>query len=1209
MERMSKKLVLSGRLKPEARLGLEISRFAQSLDDERRKEFRRMQTAKGSQISGWDVIKVTEEINQEGARHHSGFLSRIQTLASIGDVLIGGSQNLIATGVWSAVRLSLTIATNYMNYFEKLSTLFMRLGTSWALHEDFAQLFPRSEILQAYFCEYLIVLMKLCNKVVVFGRKNIGAQLFSSIGSSFDSEFGTIQKELDQWGCLIQQQSQLLAMKIATGAENSRFYDLKQRTLRRLSPHQQDFETRWRRQRKKGTCEWIFNTPSFTDWKFMQTSGTLCISEAIAWREAEQFDAMISVFDPESIVNLVLALLPMDRTYIIIVDGLEDCFDADITDLVAKQHFEPEFSISHDDVNHDAELESYIVKEVATRNTTRHLSPELEELVMKQLILGAQGMYLWASLQLDSIFPANSKVVITDDHILNLITHLPKDLPEAFERALEGIPDHQYEGKIMKLVLSAATPLDLDEIRVALCVVPGERVWYPEKIAKDGSQLISLCGGNLLELDEEDGKVRFIHHSVIQHLLSPAGSERTTPYHFTAEAAENYIGATCVTYLHLPVLDSRITITRNIQSVGVLDSVIGTTQESLPGVSRLVQHIKSREQKRGRPSRFDIGHVLSQIQAVRLQQDIDPRCFELYATSHWMFHTKFFDEKIQYCKDSWRLWWQLLNGGMATVKPPWADLEEKSYPALVWAVNHGHGSLFRNILAKGDLLRYQTAEIVAALKMQDSIRGHWLGDILAQYLHSLHTIDMRYAIENIKYLLEAGADPTAPHSKLKSSSMEILIHSIFINDLSADLVRQLIRDIFCHPSVQAALGDDSVVGVLRKLLENKKSVAIGEILVCRPDLRFEFHQIGKGRPSGRSAIEKALDSERWEEVEYLATQGRVNTPTFAGTSLLWRAIETKSDAWVFHLLRLGADPNIGPFEMTHPMDSPSFVAKCYPLEAALWLRRTRVCLELLRHEAKIDRLGGSAFQIARKTGNCIVSARLHEITDWLERKKQPNHQRTCVHDRTALAIACEMLSRGILVEPPGFPRPIYVFELAGDWKSKLEKIIYRLTLDEDAEYVNTQDADGKAALHYLLGTKDIYPERSKILVNVLLSRGADPNIPDCRGETPLWLAIRNTASVDAVIQPLLDAGADLNRGCLSQNFSPIKEAMIAYSNTTSYDFRTMVKLLLEFGADPRDPEALSSADPALVSLARANGMEGLVNDFIQPTIELNFDGA
>lgn len=70
MDRVSKQLVLSGKLKPEARLGLEISKFAQSLDDERREEFRRMQSARGNQISGWDVIKVTEQINQEGSRRH-----------------------------------------------------------------------------------------------------------------------------------------------------------------------------------------------------------------------------------------------------------------------------------------------------------------------------------------------------------------------------------------------------------------------------------------------------------------------------------------------------------------------------------------------------------------------------------------------------------------------------------------------------------------------------------------------------------------------------------------------------------------------------------------------------------------------------------------------------------------------------------------------------------------------------------------------------------------------------------------------------------------------------------------------------------------------------------------------------------------------------------------------------------------------------------
>lgn len=351
----------------------------------------------------------------------------------------------------------------------------MRLGTSWALHEDFAQLFPRSAILQTLFCEYLIVLIRLCHKVVIFGQKRTGAQFLSTLGSSFESEFGPIQKELDQWGYLIQEQSQLQAMKIATGAENSRVHNLKQQILWRLSPYQSDFESRWRRQRKKGTCEWIFDNTSFTNWKSMKKSATLCISgklgsgktvsmanivarmdleqpcahafcasqepnslkaasvlgsfafnlldhlptESIDWREAEQYSVLISTFDSESVLDLVLDLLPEDRTYVVIADGLEDCPDADIADVisglcrliqertvllcyssrsdsrfhhVAKQRLAPDYKISLDDFNHDAEIEAYIVQEVTRRNSKRHLSSDLEELVKKQLIIGAQGM-------------------------------------------------------------------------------------------------------------------------------------------------------------------------------------------------------------------------------------------------------------------------------------------------------------------------------------------------------------------------------------------------------------------------------------------------------------------------------------------------------------------------------------------------------------------------------------------------------------------------------------------------------------------------------------------------------------------------------------------------------------------------------------------------------------------------------------------------
>ncbi|KAG8158663.1 hypothetical protein KVR01_011785 [Diaporthe batatas] len=1180
MDLTSKQVALSGRLKPEARLGLAISEFAQTLDSERRNEFRSMQSKQDAQISGRDIIKMTEEINQEGARRHKswrphgtkvgGFLARIQAFAAIGDVLVGGSQNLIATGVWSAVRLSLTIATNYLGYFEKLSTLLMRLNTSWTLHEDFSRLFPTSEVLQAYFCEYLVVLMRLCNKVVMFCRRKTGAQLLSSIGSSFDSEFGPVQKELDQWGYLIQQQTQVLATRLVVDSQQDKFYNLKQQLLWRISPHQNEFETRWRRERKKGTCGWIFDTSSFEGWRSSQTSATLCISgklgsgktvfmanlvarmnleqpcayvfcasqEAISTK-AEHILGSIAfnlignlpteetshrilaqndikqAFDPETIIDLLLRLLPKDRRYIIIADGLENCPDVDLHDVllglrrlsqnrlvlfcyssrsnsrfqqVADEQLAPGYFVSHDNSNHDEELDAYIVAEVTRRNTTRHLSPDLEELVKRQLISGAQGMYLWVSLQLETIFPADSKAVVTDHEVLNLISNLPKDLPGAFEQALERIYDPKYEGKIMKLVLSAARPLELDEIRIALCVVAGEPVWHPERIAKHGTQLISLCGGNLLDLDEEDRKVRFIHHSVIQHLLSPGTAENTTSYHFTVEDAENFMGATCVTYLHLPVLDSRMTVTRNLQSQQVLDNVMGSTRHSLPGLNHLVQHIRSREQKRARPSQVDIGHILSQIQATRVQQDLDPRCFAGYATRHWVFHTRFFEARFH----SWRLFWQLLCGGVEWVKPSWPIPGEQPFEALLWAIERGHGALFCMLLNLGDLRRGQITQIVCALESQKSIHGQWLGDILARYLLGINAIDASSAGKRITFLLEAGADPTVRHSTMGLSPCDIFTRQICADARFAAAEQKVIHAFFSHQAVKRLLDYRSVQDVFTWLLDNGKLVTIAEILACRPDLKSVLHQI---QTKKLLAIETAQD--HLNRDGKAVDMQRINTPTSTGTTLLLDAIETRNDAWVYHLLRLGADPNIGPFKMRQHIQSIHFRATCYPLEAALWLGRTRVCLELLHHGADIGRLGVSPMRIAEETNNWIMIARLQETPGWTRQLEKVWSDRPREPDGTALVTACRILSQRSpgVVESPNSPESSENAAITGDWAVELDQVIYRLARDASPEYVNTQDSQGRTALHYLSEVKTGDTRALNSIVTFLLRRGAETNLP------------------------------------------------------------------------------------------------------------------
>lgn len=809
--------------------------------------------------------------------------------------------------------------------------------------------------------------------------------------------------------------------------------------------------------------------------------------------------------------------------------------------------------------------------------------------------------------------------MVTDDEILSLITHLPRDLPEAFERALENISDRRYEGRIMKLVMSAVTPLDLDEIRVALCVSPGELVWHPERIAKDGRQLVTLCGGNLLELDDEDEKVRFIHHSVIQHLLSPAASQRTGPYHFTIENAENVIGATCVTYLQLPIFDSQMTITKSLQSRHVLDTVVNTTRLSLPTVSRLVEHIKSREHRRARPSRIDIGHIITQIQAFRTQVDLDCRCFAQYATSQWVHHTRFFDEEHQDCQKSWKLWWRLLYGAVPAIKSPCPNLEAEPFPALLWAVEQAHGSLFRNVLTEISLRPSHIVILLHALELHKSIHGRWLGNFLAQCLQRLSTIDMLTTANTITFILDSGANLNTPHPTSGSKPIKILTNRLGTDGMSEHELDYLIRTLLAHPAIRHSVEECDMLELLERLLENAKMDAITAILKLRPGLRFQFEQmsltdiseyqkLGKNDSTNfvplepNPVTERAPDQNGWKEVETLALQGRVNVLTSSGTSLLLKAIETMSDEWVLRLLSLGADPNAGPF----PMASRSSATKLFPLEAALWLFRTRVCLELLHHGADVVRLGESPMQIARRTGNTILIAKLYEGSDTLQRLSLVNYQEVPEHGRSALSTACSMLSfdcsNSYLQQ---YSESLHLYGNVSNWRAELDKIIYRLTLGVGPWYINSRDVEGKTALHYVAqAAKDISSSRLRTLLDLLLSRGADPTLADYRGMTSVLQAILNSAPVDSMIQPLLDAVADANLICRVNRRLLLEKAIESYMGSIQ-DVMKLVSVLIQAGADPRDPLHPARPDPKLMELARTRGMNELPAALVEHTQKWN----
>jgi hypothetical protein len=93
---MSNGLVNLSRLKPEIRLAQAISHFEADLSSDQKASLR--------------TYRMTN------------FLHAVQQFAAIGDVMIGGSQNLIACGVWSLVRMLLLVSPLYLIYGVLLNT-------------------------------------------------------------------------------------------------------------------------------------------------------------------------------------------------------------------------------------------------------------------------------------------------------------------------------------------------------------------------------------------------------------------------------------------------------------------------------------------------------------------------------------------------------------------------------------------------------------------------------------------------------------------------------------------------------------------------------------------------------------------------------------------------------------------------------------------------------------------------------------------------------------------------------------------------------------------------------------------------------------------------------------------------------------------------------------------------------------------------------
>ncbi len=188
----------------------------------------------------------------------------------------------------------------YHTFFDQVSSLLMRLSTSWYISQEFIQHFPASKELQVFLNEYLIRVVRLCQKLYLFSKRSPVLLLATTMFSSFDAEFSPLQQELDQWGTLMEKKFNTLAVKstldgqaagtklgrsltrlVSSKSKHHLRLEKQQRLLDQLSPDQDFFESIWRRERKRGNSVWLLELEHYKEWKTGRAGKTLRVSGSL----------------------------------------------------------------------------------------------------------------------------------------------------------------------------------------------------------------------------------------------------------------------------------------------------------------------------------------------------------------------------------------------------------------------------------------------------------------------------------------------------------------------------------------------------------------------------------------------------------------------------------------------------------------------------------------------------------------------------------------------------------------------------------------------------------------------------------------------------------------------------------------------------------------------------------------------------------------
>lgn len=687
-----------------------------------------------------------------------------------------------------------------------------------------------------------------------------------------------------------------------------------------------------------------------------------------------------------------------------------------------------------------------------------------------------QSRFLYVAFQLNDICEQTS-----DEDIREVLKHLPKDLPETFERALSRISRSgpgkvKMAEKIFRWVAAAKRPLYIEELHEAIAIGPCQPFFMTEKLINDIDRIVPLCGG-LITLDEEEHVVQFAHHSVKKFLLSDFSSALPNNFRFQLSQAEHEAGEICVTYLNFNDFKRQVAKVSSPRPPFDPRAILGATLSSVPDSrfssswSRLERLWRSR-----RDNKFDtlnhLSHIASENHITSFRQLSFRYVFLAYASEYWLSHTVGFEE---HNTSTWSLWKHLLATNDPLAQAPWTsdDWTGRTRALAQYIVEKNHCALLR--LIEGSKPKdFPLTEKRYVLRRASVLGYVGLLDLLLEPLRESGSLSDDNLIvglfgavrsghsESVRRLLKAGVDVTASYTHDDTKS----VHEVVERLEKLQLLLETQDDTWSHLwtcfRTQSARDDEGLrplhlaalyghLSVIQILLEHGSEIEAR----TQHDLDTALHL------AARQGHESAVQALLVAGADIGSTNGKVMTA-------LHSAARHGHGSVVQMLLKHGAN----------------VMAKTY--------------------------LGRSSLHLAAEEGHMPVIHVLLEAGADVETKDRGGH--TALHWAAFGGHAGTLqllITSGANLETKDVygNTVLYLAALRGD----LIALHWLIACGADTE---TKDANGYTALHWAIFSGDI------TMTQLLLSRGADVNAKDVRKALDLANSIEDTQARNETIKLL-----------------------------------------------------------------------------------------